>query len=100
VIGCLRKSKLLAITASSSSLWEGWDPKVGGFVYVQMYPTLKSARAQAKHLADEESGLAKRLVISQHIAPYHGSPVPLVVKCLGGKMISKPPPSQNGTFNF
>ncbi len=100
VMRCLRKAHLRDVTANGDIMWLGYDLKVGGFVYVQRYPTLKSARTEAKFLSDEESGLASTLVISQHIAPYTGSPVPKITKCLGGKMVSKPPKKQTGTYGF
>jgi hypothetical protein len=100
VMSCLRKAHLQNVYKNASFLWDGYDMKVGGFVYVQRYSSLKSARTEAQFLSDEESGLAGTLVISQHIVPYQGSPVPKVTKCLGGKMISKPPKKQTGTFTF
>jgi hypothetical protein len=99
VLACLHKVHLKDVTASSKSLWVAWEPAVGGFVYVQKYRTSKSALAAARFLRDEESGLSTRLVISQHIAPYPASPVPSVVKCLGGRMISgKPKPGTGYKF--
>jgi hypothetical protein len=89
VMACLRKDHLKDITASSKSLWVAWVPTAQSFVYVQKYATTKQALAEARFLRDEESGLSTKLVITQHIAPYSGSPVPTVVKCLGGRMISK-----------
>jgi hypothetical protein len=100
VTKCLRKAHLRDITASGSQLWVAYDLKAGGFVYVQRYSSLKSALKEAKFLSAEESGLAATLVISQHIAPYKGSPIPGITKCLGGKMISKPPKKQTGTYTF
>jgi hypothetical protein len=99
VMSCLRKGRLQHVTTTARSLWVGWEKQVDGFVYVQIYPNVKSAKAEGKLLRKEESGVANRLVISQHIAPYQGSPVPRITKCLGGKMVSKPP-KKNGGFHF
>jgi len=95
VLSCLRRGHLQHVTTSGPGyLWVGWDAKVGGFLYVQYYKTLSLATRQAKFLRDEESGVASHLVIAQHITPYNGSPVPAIVKCLHGRMISKPPKKQ------
>jgi hypothetical protein len=100
VVSCLKKAHLVSVFRSASDLWDGWDSKVGGFVYAQAYPTGKSALSEARFLSDEETGISGRLVISQHIAPYKGSPVPTIVKCLGGKMVSKTPSSGGGVYKF
>jgi hypothetical protein len=97
----MRRGHLAQVTTSGIGfLWLGEVTNVGGFVYVQYYSTVRVATREAKLLADEESGVAKRLVISQHIAPYHGSPVPQITKCLHGRMISKQPQKQPGHFHF
>lgn len=100
VRACLRRAHLAHITSSNDSLWVAWDPKAYGFVYVQKYASAKAALAQARLIKAEESGVAGRLGISQHIAPYKGSPVPVIVRCLGGRMISKRPAKSPGRFTF
>jgi hypothetical protein len=100
VLSCLRTSHLRHVFASAPDLWVGWNAKVGGFVYVQLFSTVELAAFEARYLRLEETGLADQFVISQHIAPYKGSPVPGIMKCLGGRMISKPPRRQAGRFHF
>jgi len=101
VVRCLRSAHLKpVVTSGVGFLWEGWIAKVAGFVYAQFYPTLKQATHEAKLLRLEESGLAHRIVISQHIAPYPQSPVPQVVRCLHGRMITKQPKKGPGHFHF
>jgi hypothetical protein len=101
VVGCLRRAHLKpVVTSGVGFLWEGWIPKLAGFVYAQYYPTLKEATSQARMLRREESGLASRIVISQHVTPYAGSPVPKIVRCLHGRMITKQPKTSSGHFHF
>lgn len=100
VLSCLKRSRLQDINSSDRYLWFGYQSRVGSFVYVQMYTTSKSATKEARFLKDEESGVAGKLVISQRIAAYKGSPVPNVVKCLHGKMVSKPPKKSGGGYKF
>ena len=100
VVRCLRGAHLKpVVTSGVGFLWEGWIRTAGSFVYAQYFPTRKEATQQAKQLQREESGLAHRIVISQHVSPYVGSPVPQIVRCLHGRMITKqpkglPPPPQ------
>lgn len=91
IASCMRKSHLIRVARSASYLWFGWDRRVDDFVYAQLYVTAKSAKAEARVLSKLETGLAGRLVVKQPIAPYRGSPVSQIVRCLHGKMISKPP---------
>lgn len=100
VVRCLRRSGLPHSTVNATFLWVGWANGVAGFIYVQLYPSRSAALKEARFLKAEESGVAGRLVISQHVAPYAGSPVPHVVRCLHGKMISKPPHKRKQTFTF
>ncbi|HEY2653039.1 MAG TPA: hypothetical protein VGI50_14025 [Solirubrobacteraceae bacterium] len=101
VVGCLHRAGLKpVVTSGVGFLWEGWIANLGSFVYAQYYPTLKRATREAKLLRLEESGLVHRIVISQHIAPYVGSPVPKIVKCLHGLMITKQPKKNSGHFHF
>jgi hypothetical protein len=101
VVSCLRQAHLKpVVTSGVGFLWEGWVAKLGGFVYAQYYPTLKRATYEAKLLRREESGLAQRIVISEHVAPYPQSPVPKIVRCLHGRMITKQPRKQSGHFHF
>ena len=101
VVACLRRAHLKpVVTSGVGFLWEGWIPKLSGFVYAQYYPTLKEATREAKLLRLEESGLAQRIVISQHITPYVGSPVPKIVRCLHGRMITKQPKKNPGRLHF
>jgi len=102
VVRCLRSAHLKpVITSGVGFLWEGWIPKLSGFVYAQYYPTQKEATQQARLLRREESGLVnKRIVISQHITPYVGSPVPKIVRCLHGRMITKQPKKKPGRLHF
>jgi len=101
VVTCLRRAHLKpVVTSGVGFLWEGWIPKLAGFVYAEYYPTLKEATRQANLLRQEESGLAHRIVISQHVTPYAGSPVPKIVKCLHGRMITKQPRRGPGHFHF
>jgi hypothetical protein len=100
VVRCLHRGGLTHATTNATFLWVGWATHVDGFVYVQLYLNHRAALKEAKFLSREESGLAGSLVISQHISPYTGSPVPRVVKCLHGKMISKPPHKRKQTFTF
>jgi hypothetical protein len=100
VSACLHKARLTHVTSSAGQLWVGWDPKVYGFVYVQKYANVHEALSEAEFIKAEESGVAGRLAVSQHIAPYKGSPVPGIVKCLGGRMVSKSPKKNPGKFTF
>lgn len=101
VVTCLRRAHLKpVVTSGPGFLWEGWIAKIGGFVYAEYYPTLKEARFQAREMRLEESGLAHQIVISEHVSPYAGSPVPKVVRCLHGQMITKQPKKSPGHFHF
>jgi hypothetical protein len=101
VVGCMHSAHLKpVVTSGRGFLWEGWIAKIGSFVYAQYYPTLKQATQEARLLRLEESGLAQRIVISQHVTPYPASPVPKIVKCLHGRMITKQPKKHSGRFHF
>ena len=101
VLACMRRSHLQHVTTSGIGfLWLGTVTKLGGFLYVQYYSTSRVATREAEFLRDEESGVAKRLVISQHVAPYYGSPVPQITRCLHGRMISKQPRKKPGHLHF
>jgi hypothetical protein len=100
VTTCMRHSGLTHSTANATYLWVGWAKHIAPFVYVQLYPSSATASKEGHFLRAEESGVSGRLLITQHITPYVGSPVPRVVKCLHGKMISKQPHKRKQTFKF
>jgi hypothetical protein len=85
VLACLRRAKLANVEQSFPYLWAAYDYGVGGFVYVQLYKTAAAAAAEARFLSDEEVVATGSYLVSQHIAPYPGSPVPAIVACVSGR---------------
>jgi hypothetical protein len=100
VLGCLAKAGLTQLSAGTPILWSGYSGTTGTFVYVYLYRTHAAAAAQAHVLSAEEAASAGPYLIRQAIAPYHGSPVPAVTVCLGGKAPKQPPGKKPGSFTF
>jgi hypothetical protein len=97
VLRCLSAAGLKPVSVASGTQWSGYSGSAGKFVYVTLYRTVSSARAQAQKMSAEEAKVVGDYVVSESIAPYPNSPVPAVAGCLSGHPIKKGSGSTGGS---